>query len=435
MNRRVSKPSANYWRPALFGLSVIFLTFGVGGIWAFTAPLASAVVAQGTVSIKDNIKVVQHYEGGIIRKILVEEGSRVHQGQSLFKLEATEAKAQYDVLSNQLVVGRLKAARLAAEINGSSSMTIPNGIATRKDNPDVISAINDAEALFRSRMVSLNGQIDILNSQIEQKKSEISGLSEQLEAAKNQHRFVVEERNDLAALLAKKLVARSQVLALDRESARLEGVIGQTEADISKAQSEIGAAKLQIIQLTQKMREQDSSDLTDVRAKISDTLDKLAVAKDVLNRVDIVAPVGGYVQNVQVSTIGAVIKPGEPLLDIVPMHADLIINAQISPVDIDDVRVGMKAEVRLPAFKNRDLPAIQGTVTSVSHDRLTDASSKQSYFLAQIQVAGPNIPEIVSKKLTAGMPATVLIPTTQRTVAEYLLNPLTNIMATSMREE
>jgi len=181
--------------------------------------------------------------------------------------------------------------------------------------------------------------------------------------------------------------------------------------------------------------EQVSRDLVDTREKLRDLRNKFVVAQDVMRRLDIFAPINGRVQNLKVYTIGAVVRAGEPLLEIAPDRDKLIVQAHVSPLDIKMVAPGNSAEVRFPAFHERSLPIIPATVVSLSQDRLMDEANKQPYYLALIDVPDENLPPQYRGKLSVGMNAEVIIPTRERTTLDYLIEPLTARMRTVFREK
>ena len=432
MTEKVS--SADWRRPAIVGYVIIFLAFGVVGGWSAYAKLDSAIVAQGVVAVETNRKTVQHFEGGMIGEILVKEGQRVHEGDVLFKLDNTQALANADILQNQLGAQRAVEARLLSERSGEGAINFPADL-LQSDRDVIRLAIADQQKQFAERRDSLAGQIAILESRIQQYKVEIEGLKLEKTATEQQLGFINDELVDLHYLLERNLVQKSRVLALEREKSRIEGIVGRSVADASKAENSIGEANLQIKQLRQKFLEDVNSSISETRQKISELSEKSRVASDVLRRIDIRAPRTGEVQNLRVSTVGGVIRAGEPLLDIVPENEPLIIQAQISPNDVESVRVGMTADIRFSSFHTKVLPAIFGHIASVSKDRLTDEQSRQPYFLARITVADHDIPSEIRGDLTAGMPADVMVPTGERSVASYLVRPLENRFRKALREK
>jgi membrane fusion protein, type I secretion system len=420
-------------RPAILGYLIIILTFVVLGGWSALAKLDSAVVAPGVVAVESNRKTVQHLEGGIIQDILVREGQRVKQGDILFKMDPTQAQANFDLQQNQLYAGLAQEARLVAERDMAAEVTFPLELRAADVNPMVARAVADQTKEFHERRASLSGQIELLEAKITDYKTEIQGLIVQQKATEDQLRWILEERVDLRRLLDQNLVQKTRVLALEREKSRLDGVIGRSIADQAKAQNGIGEAQLQIRQLRQKFQEEVSGQILEARQKIADLREKVRVAKDVFRRLIIVAPVSGTVQNLKVFTVGGVIKAGEPLLDIVPEHDRFIVQAHVSPHDTESVAPGMRAEIRFTAFRTNVLPLIIGYVESVSRDRLIDETTKQPYFLTQIVVE--DVPRVVRERLTAGMPADVLFPTGERTVLDYLVRPLKDRINSALREK
>ena len=202
--------------------------------------------------------------------------------------------------------------------------------------------------------------------------------------------------------------------------------------DEAKAEKEIGEAELQIQQVQNKVDEEVARVIVEVRQKISDTREKVHVAQHVFQRVDITAPVGGTAQDLKIFTIGGVIKPGDVLLQIIPDHDALIVQAHVSPHDMDRMWAGMQAEVRFSSFKSSLLPIILGRVESVSRDRLVDEPNREPYFLAQVVV--DDIPEELRDRIVAGMPAELVFPTGERTVLNYLIRPLQDRMNSAFRE-
>ena len=430
----MQKTAIPSWKvPAIAGYMVIISTFVVLGGWSAVARLDSAITAQGVVSAETNRKTVQHLEGGIVREIRIREGQHVDAGQVLFRLEATQPKAGYELQRNQLDSQVAQEARLIAERDGRDEISFPKELLDRKDEPNVKRAIADQVAQFQERGGSLRGQTQILEAKIEQYNSEIEGLKQERSGTANQLKFVNEELVDVRYLFERQLTQKSRLMALEREKSRLEGLIGRSTADESKAQNGISEARLQIRQLKQKFQEDVANSMLETRQKINDLREKTRVAEDVLSRVDIVSPSSGVVQNLRIFTTGGVVKPGEPLVDVVPEHDALIIQAHVQTHDTENLQRGMPAEIRFSSFQARILPIIMGRVESVSRDRLMDEQTKQPYFLAQ--VVADDIPLMVKERLSAGMPADIIFPTGERTVLDYLVRPLKDRLRGVMREK
>jgi HlyD family type I secretion membrane fusion protein len=419
---------------ALAGYAIIIGCFVILGSWAAVAPLASAAVASGVVTTEGNKKTVQHLEGGIIKEILIREGDHVVAGQVLVRLDETTPKANLEIARNQLYAAVAREARLAAELDRSSDVQFPNELTSVSNDAIAAKAMDDELGQFKERRASLEGQISILRSRGDQLRQEIQGLDRQRAGNEEQVKFIIEELRDVRGLYEKSLVPKTRWLALERERARLEGEIGRATAERAKAEKSIGETELQIGQVKQQFQEQASRDLVDTREKLRDLRSKFIVAQDVLRRLDIVAPVTGRIQSLKVFTIGAVIRPGEAILEIAPDKDRLVIQAHISTLDIEGVYAGHTAEVRFPAFHDRALPMIAGKIMSISQDRLLDEATKQSYYLALIDVPDENIPEHYRGKVEAGMNVEVIMPLRERTALDYLVEPLFNRMRLAFRE-
>ncbi|WP_051357459.1 HlyD family type I secretion periplasmic adaptor subunit [Azorhizobium doebereinerae] len=430
--------SSDFRRVAAIGYGVIFLTFGVGGAWAALANIDSAVIAQGVVSVESKRQVVQHLEGGIIVEIDVKDGQLVKAGDLLFRLDPTSSQSNYAALRGQLDTLLANEARLEAERAQADRVTFPPDLLDRAAQPLVKAALADQAAQFRDRKASLNGQIDILNSRARQGETELDGLRREREALDSQLFYIDDELAGIRALSDKGLVSKPRLAELQREKARLQGLVGRNTADAAKAQNTIGEMKLQIQQLLQKQQEDVASQMVETRQKISDVREKLAVSENVLKRVDIRAPRAGIVQNInpKIYTIGAVAKPGDTLLEIVPQNDELIVDAQVPPTDIDRLHDGVTGvEVRFPAFHSRTTPLILGELRSVSPDRLMDEATRQPYFQAVVAVANTDIPDAMKTRLRPGMPAEVVFSTGERSVLSYLTRPLVDAVTRSMREK
>jgi len=430
-----SEKSISDWRGiAVAGYAVIILTFGVVGVWAAVAKLDKAVVAQGFVAVETNRKSVQHFEGGMVREIFIKEGDHVTKGEVLFSLKKVQAQANNDLVKNQLDSGLALEARLLAERDQKENITWPEEFSGRSAEPLLARIMTDQIHQFQERHTSLEGQVSVLESRIEQLTMGIKGIAIEKDSTEKQVGYINDELVNLRDLGKKQLVPMTRVYAMERERTRLEGVIGHSIADTAKAQSSIGEIKIQIQQLRQKFQEDIASSLLEVRQKIADARERVTVAGDVLNRVEIVAPLDGTVQNLKVFTVGQVLRPAETLLEIVPDEEPLVVNAQFSPNDIDSVYGGQQAEIRFPAFHSREIPLMMGRIESISHDRLMDEQTRQFYFLGVISLDRSDIPEEYRPRIRPGMPAEVIVASGERTVLSYIVSPLSESLRKSFRE-
>lgn len=419
---------------ARVGYFVIVFCLGGFLVWTGLARLDSAILANGTIAYESRRKVVQHLEGGIVHDVLVREGQSIEEGQVLFRLDSTQARSNLELIVNAVDSLLAQEARLLAERDDLSAVSFPEELLARSGQQSVQRSLQDQLVQFNERRASVNGQIGILEGRVQQYQTEISGLRLEYESAQRQLALINDELQGVRDLADKGLVPKARWLALEREAARLQGVVGRNEAEAAKAANSMDEMRLQIQQTRQKVREDASVALQEARQRLNDARERRIVAEDVLRRVDILAPRSGKAQNVRVSTRGAVIRPGEPIAEVVPLADDLIVEAQVAPADVDKVREGAEAEVRFINFMARSTPVILGRVGAVSRDRLIDETTRQPYFLAQIAIGDTNLPERLRLSVTAGMQVEVIIPTGERTVLQFLLQPLTDAFARTFRE-
>jgi HlyD family secretion protein/epimerase transport system membrane fusion protein len=431
-----SNPPINIGWLLAIGFSLVVVMFGGLGYWSMTAPLDSAVVAPGTIVVESNRKIIQHLEGGIVTEILVDEGDRVDAGDVLLRLDPTQPAASRSVVRRQLDEALVLSARLDAEYSGADMINIPESLKARLPaDPNLRAIIEGQHEQFEERRRSLQGQVDILRQRIEQLQQEISGLQAQHDAQLKQREIYNEELVGLRELFDKGYYPRTRVLSLEREVANLEGEIGQTVSAIARSMKGIGEAELQIIQIRQQFREQIVEQRRDVHQEISSLREKLLVAEDSLDRLIIRAPLSGTVQELKVHTVGGVIRPGEPIMELVPSDDRLVVEAKIAPNDIEVVHLGMEAEVRLTALNLRTTPIILGIITAISRDRIVDPQQDLTYFRGEVVVPEEELDKIEENSLVAGMPADVVIRTGERTVMGYLVKPLTDYLARAFLEE
>jgi HlyD family type I secretion membrane fusion protein len=420
---------------ALMGYILLFVTFGVFGGWAAVAKLDSAVVAPGTISLEGNRRVVQHFEGGIVEEILVQEAKLVQINDVLLRLNSIEARSNLEVFSTRLDVAHLVEARLLTERTMGDDIIFPVDVLSR--NSEAVQAVlADQQDLFNDRKLILKSQEDILLARVEQINVQISGLALQQSAFQrritNYTKMLVRMRDGER----KGLIQGNQLAQREDELIEIEANLGQVISDIAQARASIGETELQSLQLKQEYRERASTELKQSRAEISELSERRKVANDVLARTEIRSPGSGTIQNLKVHTVGSVIRPGDVLMELVPDDEELIINARVSPIDVDNVAVGLMTEVRFSAFKTKLIPIMLGTVESVSGDVITpDNGNEPPYYLARVTVEENDIPVDIKDRLTAGMPVDVVITTGERTVINFIASPLMDAVRKSMIEE
>ena len=426
-------PSDSIWHVALAGWLIIAIFFGGIGSWAVTAPLNGAVVGNAVVKVEGNRKSVQHLDGGIVKEMRIKEGDKVNAGDVLIILDETQARAEYDVLSQQYMVLRATEARLLAELAHSSELVMPEDLKTQDSY--FKSVWNGQVSQFESRRAALEGQRSVIREKINQLGSQIVGAEAQVKAFTDQISSIRAEAKDIAPLVERGLIARPRILQLERTAFGLEGQIADAKANIAKARQAIAEQEQQIAQLDNDRMADVTKDLRDTQAKMLEVIPKAMNAKAVLGRMDIRSPYAGRVVALTVFSVGGVIQRGEKILDIVPDQDSLTIEAQIAVEDISDIRPNMRAEVHLTAYKQRIVPIIHGDVIQVSADRLTDPKTNNPYYVAFVKVDDNELAAMPNIKLYPGMPATVMIPTVQRTAFDYIVGPLVMSFNHSFRQK
>ncbi|MGL3107962.1 HlyD family type I secretion periplasmic adaptor subunit [Bradyrhizobium sp. BR 1432] len=432
---RENAPNDSIRGVALTGWLIIVIFFGGIGTWAVTAPLNGAVVANAVIKVDGNRKSVQHLDGGIVKELHVREGERVLAGDVLIVLDDTQARAEYEVLTQQYAVLRATEVRLLTELDHESELAMPNDLRARSDDPYFKSVWSGQHNQFESRRASLEGQRSVIREKINQLGSQIVGAEAQVKAFTDQINSVRNEAQDIAPLVERGLIARPRILQLERTAYGLEGQIADTKASIAKARQAIAEQEQQIAQLDNDRMTDVTKDLRDTQARLLEVIPKALSAKSVLGRMEIRAPYTGRVVGLSVFAVGGVIQRGDRILDIVPAEDALTIEAQIAVEDIGDVHPDMRAEVHLTAYKQRIVPIIHGDVIQVSADRLTDPKTNASYYTAFVRINQAELTGMPNIRLYPGMPATVMIPTIQRTAFEYIVGPLAMSFNQSFRQK
>lgn len=417
------------------GLVTIAIMFGGFGTWAATAELDSAAIAKGVVVVQSSRKAVQHLEGGIVRAILVKEGDLVEEGQPLLQLEDTRARAATQLLEGQRRSARALEARLIAERDEAEAITFPPDLLALRDDPAVATIIASQEQIFAARRQAMQGQLDILQSQIEQQNEEIQGLEAQRRAASSQLALIREEVASAEELFIKGLERKSRLLALKRAAAELEGTLAAHASRIASIQQAIGEAKLKMIDLKNQQVNDVLKELRDTQTELADINERLEASSDVLNRTEVRAPQAGVVVGLSVHTVGGVIEPAKVLMEIVPQNEALIVEAHVRPEDIDSVHRGLHAQIHLTGLNQRETVPLDGNITYVSADRLVEPQSGIPYYKANVEVTPESLQRAENVQLFPGMPADVIILTGARTPLEYFLEPVTFGLERALREE
>ena len=408
------------------------LVFGVGA-WAVFAPLTGAVIASGFVKVDMNRKVVQHQEGGIVKEVLVRDGQRVKQGETLIVLDDVRVDAGLESLRQQWEAERAKAARLESERLLAPAVKFPPDLVSRKNDPKLAEVLAKEAELFRARRETLENQVSLLRKQVRESEVEAAALKEQIAA---EARALKLQQDELAAnqeLLKQNYVANIRVLTLQRAVAEYESKYSEHRAELSKTLQRASELELRIIAMRSTYVQQASDDLKESTSKVFDLDERLRPMKDAVDRQRITAPVAGEVVGLKVFAAGAVAGPRDTLMEIVPDVKTLIVEGKLKPEDINHVKVGTVADVRLTAYKQRTTSLVEGKVSYVSPDRLTDPQGN-GYYVVQVEVPEKALADAGNLKMLAGMPAEVYMRTDKRTALDYILAPVEAYFRRGMRE-
>ncbi len=416
------------------GIIVLFLTFVVFGGWAALAKLDGGVVAAGKIAVQSGTKTIQHLEGGIVREILVRNGDVVKKGDVLVRLDRTQRFAQSTAYVQQLAIARALEARLIAQRDMLDKVEFPPEVLALKDDPLVAFSMSDNRRQFENRRNGFRVSVEVLQKQINQVLQDIQQTKVDEKTAQERLASVNKELPALRELFKQGLVALPRITTLEREGAMYVGQIETSKVTFARANDKIAELKSRMDQAESDYRQEAATALPDVRNTLSTLKQQVVISDDTLSRVDITATNDGTIQNMKVFTIGGVIRPGDPILDLVPSEDSLVVQAKIPPVDIDRVRIKARVELRLPQFVAFHRLMMQGEVRSVSQDTLVDPDTKQSYFSAEIVADKKTIPPEVAAKLTAGMNVELIIISEERTALQFLLAPFLTTLETSMRE-
>jgi HlyD family secretion protein len=416
------------------GLSMIALFAGTIGLWAATSTLSGAVIAGGQFVVDSSVKKIQHATGGIVGELKVQDGDKVKSGDLLVRLDETMTRANLQVVSKQLdeYIGRQ--ARLEAERDGANEVSMPAEFADRLDEPAIQKIMSSERTLFDARRAAREAQKDQLKKRISQSQDEIRGLRAQQDAKVREAELIIEELKGVRDLYQKNLVQLPRLNALERDAASIEGQRGQLIAAVAQAEGRIAETSFQIIQIDEQMRAEAMQELREMQSKIAEYTERRVAAEDQLKRIDIRSPSDGYVHQLNVHTIGGVISPAEPVMLIVPTNEKLELEAKVLPNDIDQVKLGQKATVKVHATNARNMPDLHGKVSRISADVSRDQQTGMTFYTIRVELPQEEIKRLQGLDLIAGMQAEVFVEVNERTPFEYFFKPMKDQIARAFRE-
>ncbi|KAA2242166.1 HlyD family type I secretion periplasmic adaptor subunit [Salinarimonas soli] len=418
----------------LRGLALLAVFVATVGLWLLTANLSSAVVAPGQFVVEGYGKKIQHPSGGVVRDIYVREGQKVQEGDVLLRLDETITRANLQVLVKQLDELVVRRARLVAERDGSRDMVVPTELDDRLAEPAVDQLLRAERHFFQMRLTIREGQRAQLSKRIVQAQDEVRGLRSQEDAKNRELDIVGRELEGVRDLYRKSLIQVARLNALEREAASLEGQRGQLVASIAQTEGKIAELELQILQIDQDVRTEAQKELGEIRGRVAELTERRIAADDQLRRIEIRAPVSGFVHQLATHTVGGVVNAAEPLMLIVPTSDQLVLEGKVLPKDRDLLHMGQPANVRVTAFNQRTTPELKGELSHISPDVVRDSQTSESYYRVRVSIPAAELKRLAGAEVVAGMQAEMFIQVASRTPMQYLTKPLTDQIARAFKE-
>lgn len=420
------------------GLIVLGLLVGIFGVWGALAPLSGAVSAPGKVSVAFNNRVIQHFEGGIVKEILVKDGDIVKANQPLINLDNTQAEAQLQIILAQYYENLALESRLIAERDGAKSVSFNSQMSEMMPVSLRNITMEAQRREFSARAQQLTDEKRVLLEQIEQIHNQIEGLKATVVAKTSLLNSYNDEIKEWEILYQQQLIDKIRMRDIKREKVRTEGEIASAKAEIGRTGAQISEINAQIIAQKQKFNKEVAAQLSEVQTHLADNRARLSALRDTLNRTKIVAPVDGIVANLQVHTVGGVTPAGKPVLEIVPNSEALIIEGKLAATDITYAHTGLKAEIRFPGFAHiKSLKVVMGEVIKIAPDAMVDEGTKSLYYPVKVRVTAEGQAELLRNHLAIqpGVPTDMMIVTTSRTFMDYMIHPFKNMLIKAFNEQ
>ncbi|MEL7049402.1 MAG: HlyD family type I secretion periplasmic adaptor subunit, partial [Pseudomonadota bacterium] len=421
-----SQPSDGLRNYIRLGVAAVVLLIGGVGGWAATTEISGAVLASGVLKVDSNVKPVQHPSGGVVKDIRVKNGDKVAAGDVLITLDETVLRAQMLMSSKQIDELMIRAARLKAERDKADAMDIAASLKNQAEEAHIADAMSGETSLFQSRVTSHEKLIEQLRERVAQIQREITGIEGQIRAKDDEVDLIAEELKGLEVLEQQQLVTTNRITSMRREAARLRGERAALIARAAQSRGRIAEIEINMVQRETDRTTEVVRELREVQSKLAELTERKVAASDQLNRVDITAPQAGLVHELSVFSEGAVVKPGDPILKIVPAQDKLVVQARIPPTQIDRVRLGSVAFLMFTALNQRTTPTIEGTVKRIAADLTRDAVSGEHFYNTRIVISQSEMEKLGDVDLIPGMPVDVQIRTDDRTALSYLLKPFTD---------
>ena len=409
----------------------VVCAIGFGGFlfWSTLAPLAEGITVAGAIVVEDNRKVVQHLEGGIVKRLTVVDGDEVSRGDIVVELDDLRARAQRDEVAQSLVSLLASLDRLNTLVAGGSTIEF-DAFDEYGVHPDTLDEIiRRQENLYTQQIASLEAEIAVLQSREIALKDSVDAKARQIEIVKTSVEVAREELDLKRTMLADKLVRIDEIQRLERDLAALRSETSRLEAEKQEAAARAIETAEQIRQARASFDERISEEIVETRTRILSAREKYNAVQDILKRTVIRAPQSGVVMNMQFYTVGGVVAPGEPIMEIVPESANLVAQVRINPVDRDAVFEGLNVKARLSSYKTWIAPRMDGKVLGVSADLKVSPETGAAYYEARIGLDPTDLRETRGLKTLPGMPVEAFIESgARRTFMDYLFEPITGVI-------
>lgn len=421
--------------PLLVGFCTLGLLVGGVTFWGLQARLAGAVISPGSVEVETNRQVVQHAEGGIVGDVLVRDGDVVSAGDVVLMLDDTLLRSEFAAITAQQLELAARRARMEAERDGLEAIAWPQSLTERQSiHRDAALQIEGQDRLFHARRTTLEKSGAQISEQITQLRNQIQGAGAQLTALRDMKALTAEELADQEVLLERGLTQSKSVSASRREFVRLAGEIGKLEADIAGYRAQIARLNIEFISLESQRREDAITQLRDLQVREIELAESVKQISARLARMEVRTPVSGIVHDTTVFVRDAVVRPGEPLMYIVPQDQPLVVTARVSASHVDEVEPGQVAALRFTSLDQRMTPEIEGRVVSVSADAFTEEATGLVFYRVRISPDEASLAALGDAPILPGMPVETYLRTTDQTPFAYLMKPLADYFTRAMRE-
>lgn len=421
------------------GFWILLVGFGSFLLWAALAPLDEGVPTEGQVSLESKNNVIQHLNGGIVDQLLVKEGQFVKKNALLLTLNDASTRARYEEIRQHYLGMRSNENRLLSEKTGKASIQFhPDLLAVSKEAA-IQAKMHDQQQLLQARQRLLSADMRQLQEAMQAEQASIAGNRQLISHKQNELSLLQQQMQNMREAVEEGYVPKTQYAELEQRQSQLSGDIAQITANMNKSQQVILEYQSRMSARKQTENKEIEEQLSHIRLEVDADQQKVQALQEELGRTELRAPEDGQVIGLQIHAAGAVIQPGQKLMNIVPVNGKLLLDAKIPPQLIDRVSAGQDADVRFSSFAHSPQLLVEGKVVSVSTDLISDPAARMDaaryYFLARIEVTDQGMKTLGARVLKPGMPVQIVIKTGERSFLTYLLHPLIKRLSASLKEE